>query len=168
MRDDRYFEKLGEEIIKTFYDEAEKLAEKIGLILERETKDVLKQNDKIATADLYKSIREKTRKMLWGYMITVFSNVNYAQYVYDGTKPHFPPINKIAKWVRIKKLSGNYSIKSHGRLGKKQDQYDQDRALAWLIARKIAKKGTKGIKFFDLALKQGLPMIEQKVANFKG
>ena len=163
MSEKNLFENLSEEVLTTFYREVEKLTERIALILERETKDVLSKNDKVATADLYKSIRSKVTKFAWGYLIKTFAGVNYAQYVYDNTKPHFPPINKIAKWVRIKGLAGRYSVKTHRRLGGKQKKFDEDRALAWLIARKIARKGTKGIKFFELALKQGFPMIEKEM-----
>lgn len=163
MNDDKLFENLAGEILERFYGEVEKLAKRIALILERETKDVLSKNDKVATADLYKSIRSKVTRLSRAYIIKVFAGVNYAQFVYDDTKPHFPPVNKIAKWVRIKGLAGKYSIKTKRRLGGKQSKYDEDTALAWLIARKIARKGTKGLKFFDLALKQGVPIIQKEV-----
>lgn len=163
MTDDKLFENIAGEILDSFRIEVEKLTERIALILERETKDVLSKNDKIATADLYKSIRSKVVKFAWGYIIRVFSGVNYAQFVYDGTKPHFPPINKIAKWIRIKGLAGRYSVKTKRRLGGKQEKFDEDTALAWAIAIKISRKGTKAFKFFDLALKQGLPIIEKEV-----
>lgn len=160
-------DELNEEILNTFYREVEKLTEKIGLILERETKDVLSKHGKYATGDLYKSIRSKVIKLSKSYVIRCFAGVNYSQFVHEDTRPHFPPINKIQKWVRLKKLTGRYSVKSKKRLGGKQTQHDEDRALAWIIARSISRKGTKGIKFFELALKQAMPIIEKEIAVLK-
>lgn len=163
----KLFEKLEDEILKRFYAEVEKLAERIGLILERETKDVLTANNKIATGELRKSIRYKVTKLVSAYLVTCFANVNYSQYVYDGTRPHFPPIEQIIRWVRRKGIAGKYSIKTHKRLGNMVQQNDEDRQLALMIARSIAKKGTKGIKFFDIALKQAWPVIEKEIQSFK-
>lgn len=164
--DEKFFDELKDQIIESFYREVEKLTERIGLILERETKDVLKQHGKYATGDLYKSIRSKVTKLSWGYVVRCFAGVNYSQFVHEDTRPHFPPINKIAKWVRLKKLAGRYSVKSKKRLGGKRTQYEEDRALAWAIAIKISRKGTKGIKFFDLALKQAAPIIQKEITGF--
>jgi len=167
MNENKLFEELQKDILNSFYREVEKLTERIGLILERETKDVLSKHGKYATGDLYKSIRSKVIKLSKSYVIRCFAGVNYSQFVHEDTRPHFPPINKIQKWVRLKKLTGRYSVKSKRRLGGKQTQHDEDRALAWIIARSIARKGTKGIKFFELALKQAMPIIEKEIAVFK-
>ena len=166
MKDDHFFEELADEVLKSIDREAEKLANRVGLIIERETKDVLRQNDKIATAEMYKGIFFKVRKRILSYFVTISSNADYSVYVYDGTKPHFPPLNKIVKWVRIKRMAGRYSIKTKRRMGKKQDKLDEDKALAWAIAVSISRKGTKGFKFFDLALKQALPILEEEVQSF--
>jgi len=161
----KFFENLQDEILKSFYSEVEKITEKIGWILVREVKDVLRKNDKLATGDAMKSTDYKVYKLTKAYMIKCFLGVNYAQFIYDDTKPHWPPINKIAKWVRTKQLSGRYSIKTRKRLGNKMTQYDEDRQIAFLIARKIARKGTKGIKFFNIALQQAEPRIISELKN---
>lgn len=165
MANSEFFE-LEDEIQKRFRIEVEKLAERIGLMLERETMEVLAANDKIATGDLRKSVSYKVTRLLSDYLITCFTNTNYAVYVHDGTRPHFPPIEPIMQWVKRKRLSGSYSIKTHDRIGNKSKQFDEDRQLAFMIARSIAKKGTKGLKFFDIALKQAWPMIEKEVQSF--
>lgn len=165
MSNKKFMEELEDEILDKYYREVEKLTERIGLILERETKDVLSKHGKYATGDLYKSIRSKVIKLSKSYVIRCFANVNYSQFVHEDTRPHFPPINKIQKWVRLKKLTGRYSVKSKRRLGGKQTQHDEDRALAWIIARSIARKGTKGIKFFELALKQAMPKIQDELTK---
>lgn len=160
------FFELEDEIQKRFHTEVEQLTEKIGLMLERETMDVIAANNKVATGDLRKSISSKVTKLVSEYLITCFSNTNYAVYVHDGTRPHFPPIDKIAKWIRLKGIAGRYSVKTHDRVGNKLDQSNEDRRLAFVIARSISKKGTKGLKFFDIALKQAWPRIEKEVQAF--
>lgn len=185
----KLFEKLEGEILKRFYNEVEKLAERIGLTLEREVKDVLVANDKIATGELRKSIRYKVTKLLSAYLITCFANVKYSQYVYDGTRPHFPPIEPIVRWVQRKGIGQSYSLKTRRMVGSNRKQLaigkkriglmsfeniyseksysEQVRSVAYAIARSISKKGTKGLKFFDIALKQAWPVIERQVQTFK-
>lgn len=162
MSKGKHLDGLSEVVLKHFEKEVGKLAEDIGHILERETRDVLGKKGKDATGNLIQSVSHKARKMAWGYMITCFTNADYSVYVHDGTKPHWPPVDKIQKWVRIKKLAASYSEKGNRQGGTKR-QHAEDRRVAWLIARKIARKGTKGIKFFDIALKQAMPLIKDKL-----
>lgn len=69
-------------------------------------------------------------------MVTSFSPLKgklentapYAKFVHDGTKPHFPPLHAIEPWAR-----------RHG-------------IPPFLVARSIAKKGTKAIPFFQEAV----------------
>lgn len=58
-------------------------------------------------------------------------------------------MENLTRWVHVKKLAGNYSVKTHGRLGKKSVQAEQDRALAWAIAVKIFRKGIQGKHFMS-------------------
>lgn len=57
----------------------------------------------------------------------------YGEPVEMGTKPHFPPIAPIQHWVEGKLGLAGAEAKS----------------VAYLIARKISKKGTEGAKMFD-------------------
>ena len=59
---------------------------------------------------------------------------DYWKYLEYGTKPHFPPVEKIAAWIRIKPVLPHPNAK-----GKLPTQ----KQLAFLIARSISKKGTK-------------------------
>ncbi|NWF87917.1 MAG: HK97 gp10 family phage protein [Ignavibacteriaceae bacterium] len=187
MPNKEFFE-LEDEILKRFRIEVERLTEKIGLIIERETKAVLAENEKIATGDLRKSIRYKVTKLVSAYLITCFANVKYSQYVYDGTRPHFPPIEPIVRWVQRKGIGQSFSIKSHKMVGSNrkgvaigkrriglarfenlysEKSYSEEvRSVAYAIARSMAKKGTHGLKFFDIALKQAWPAIEKEVQAF--
>ena len=59
---------------------------------------------------------------------------DYWKYLENGTKPHFPPVEKIAEWIRIKPVLPRPNAK-----GKLPTQ----KQLAFLIARSISIKGTK-------------------------
>ena len=59
---------------------------------------------------------------------------DYWKYLEYGTKPHFPPVEKIAEWIRIKPVLPRPNAK-----GKLPTQNQ----LAFLIARSISVKGTK-------------------------
>lgn len=60
---------------------------------------------------------------------------DYWKYVEEGTRPHWPPISAIAHWIQIKPVIPRPDEK--GRIPSQQ-------SLAFLISRKIAKKGTTG------------------------
>lgn len=62
----------------------------------------------------------------------VGTNLQYAPYVENDTSPHFPPLAPLKLWAQRK-------------LG--------NAALAFAIARKIARSGTKGKKMFEQAAK---------------
>ena len=59
---------------------------------------------------------------------------DYWKYLEYGTKPHFPPVDKIAEWIRIKPVLPRPNAK-----GKLPTQ----KQLAFMIARSISIKGTK-------------------------
>ena len=59
---------------------------------------------------------------------------DYWKYLEYGTKPHFPPVEKIAEWIRIKPVLPRPNAK-----GKLPTQ----KQLAFMIARSISVKGTK-------------------------
>lgn len=75
----------------------------------------------------------------------VGSPMSYAIPVELGTRPHFPPVAAIEDWVRVKfGLSG-----------------PEARNVAFLIARKIAKHGTKGAFMVQNAFEAAKPELER-------
>lgn len=68
------------------------------------------------------------------------ANVKYGLWVEMGTRPHFPPVEPLEKWARIK-------------LGKP--------GAGFLIARKIAKRGTKAHPFMLPALENNKQKIQR-------
>lgn len=69
----------------------------------------------------------------------------YAAPVETGSRPHMPPVEPIAEWVRRK-------------LGKKPKEA---RGIAFAIARKIARDGTQGAHMFAQGLDFARPQIIQ-------
>lgn len=61
----------------------------------------------------------------------------YAFYVHEGTKPHWPPMAAIKPWA------------------------DRHGIPAFVVARSIAKKGTKANPFFDRAIEKAQPKIDE-------
>lgn len=68
----------------------------------------------------------------------------YGIYLENGTKPHFPPIDKILEWIRIKPVLPRLM---NGKL-------PSENQLAFLIARKISRVGTEGTHLFDKIVDQ--------------
>lgn len=64
------------------------------------------------------------------------SGMDYALFVHDGTRPHFPPIEAITPWAN-----------RHG-------------IPPFLVARAIARKGTKAVPFLRDALEENIGAIE--------
>ena len=58
------------------------------------------------------------------------------------------PIDALQAWVKRKGIAGTYSTKSKRRQGSKATKEKQDRALAFIIWRKIKKYGIKPHPFF--------------------
>lgn len=149
-------------LVETIMERVERFANRVGNILMRETVDVIDKQDVRATAQLRKSITYNVRVFGTFVVVKVFSPLNYAIYAHEGRRPgRFPPLEPIQRWVRMKRLSGRYTVASRRRIGGVARQWNEDRAAAFAIARAIAKRGTKGVKFFDMALRQALPKIEE-------
>ncbi len=89
----------------------------------------------------------------------VGSNVVHAPFAVLGTKPHWPPIAAIQAWVHRKGLGGrDYG---HGRI--RRATADIEAGIAFLIARKISRSGTKGDRSLITAIESNAPAIYRKL-----
>lgn len=84
--------------------------------------------------------------------------VNYAEPLDEGGKPHWPPRAPIELWVRQrwrdKMGSMRASVKTLHRRGSGKPGIERGiRNLAFLVARKIARDGTKAVRMFTHAQK---------------
>ncbi len=86
--------------------------------------------------------------------------VGYAPAVEYGSKPHWAPLEPLVEWVRVKRISGVYSLKTGNRLGKKADKINEDISAAMGIQRRIAVSGTKAQPFFNPALDESREAIQ--------
>lgn len=81
---------------------------------------------------------------------------DYWKYLEDGTKPHFPPIDKIEEWIKVKPIIPD------SRTGK----VPSTKQLAYLIGRKISKEGTKPTHVLEKTLESDLVnQITEEVSN---
>lgn len=98
------------------------------MLLEREVKEATPTTHGILRASIFGVSRATDS----GVLGLVASPLNYAEAVELGTKPHFPPLAPLMDWV-VQKLGVPF-----------QDV----RSVAFLIARKISRKGTTGAFMF--------------------
>ena len=98
-----------------------------------------------ASGDLQRSVIGEERAVgEFGVEGLVASPLSYAPPVELGTKPHFPPVEALIDWVKAK-------------LGVTGDK--EARSVAFLVARKISRRGTQGQKMFEGALEHMIPEV---------
>lgn len=108
---------------ETFRANAQIAMKKSLLLLERDAKVFAPSNE----GTLRKSIKT-TLKPLEG---AVLAMAKYAEFVHDGTRPHWPPYDpgsSLERWARMKGIP------------------------PFLVARAIARRGTRAQPFFDEAI----------------
>jgi hypothetical protein len=111
------------------------------LLLERETKE----NTPKATGLLSQSIFAREPAVLADQVIGVVGTaMAYAVPVELGTKPHFPPIQPLADWARLK-------------LGIAPEDAER---VGFLIARKISIRGTEAAEMFGRAFRDNQAQVE--------
>jgi len=109
--------------------------------VQKRAKDNLTESGAVHMGRLRSSI--KVRFIMGGQGAEIYTNVNYAQPVEFGSKPHFPPIAPLSDWSR-KKLGLD---------------------LGYVIARKISQEGTPAKPFMFPALEAERSNAPKNVAN---
>lgn len=107
-------------------------------------KDKINRNGTNASGKLSKSIKGIVKKNGKWIEISV-SLEDYWKYIEYGTRPHFPPIDAIKKWIKVKPILPRPL--PNGKL----PTTDQ---LAFLIGRKISRVGTKPKPFLDKTISE--------------
>lgn len=103
----------------------------------------------------------------------VGSNLEHGIYADLDCRPHWPPIRPIQEWVHQKRLAGTYRISyrnggrvvTQQRTGNALTQYWEDRWVAFLVARKIASRGTRGDHALEKGLEQNITAIENLIGQ---
>ena len=97
-----------------------------------ELRNRLSNNNTDASGKLSKSIKGIVKQS--GKWVTISIQMeDYWKYIENGTKPHFPPIDAIKKWISVKPVLPRPL---------KNGKLPTTNQLAYLVGRKIAKKGT--------------------------
>lgn len=102
--------------------------------LKIEYENNLLDSDRVASWDLINNIEIVTSFEGYDYWVG-FNLKDYWKYVEYGTKPHFPPVDALLKWIKIKPVLPYPN--SRGKL-------PTPNQLAYLIGRKISEVGTEG------------------------
>ena len=115
------------------------------LLLQRESKELMPSASGLTRASI--SADAFTTPM--GVLGVVGSNQPAATFVELGTRPHMPPIAPIQRWVQDR-------LGLSGAEGKR---------VAWLVARKIARKGTQPQRIFERTLQANQAQV---ISIFEG
>ena len=87
------------------------------------------------------------------YIELIFVLQDYWKYLEHGTRPHFPPIDAVEKWIIVKHIIPRAM---NGRV-------PSTRQLAFSIARGISKHGTKATKLLQNTIDNSNDLIEKMV-----
>lgn len=130
------------------------LTDRIGRLLVKTIKRVLKQKGYDIQGELLNSIVYKISDKARGYALDVYSTSSHAERVVKGFPAgKFPNIQSIARWIETR--GGGQFYDTGGGNG-----ID---GIAFLIARKISLTGIKPYSFFEIAYKQAEPQIEKYI-----
>lgn len=112
-------------------------------------KQSLKDNNHIASGNLYNTAAYKTNINGSWFELTFVLDEAW-RYLENGTRPHFPPINAIENWIRVKKIVPKAV----------NDKVPTTHQLAYLISRKISEVGTKPTKLLQQTIDKSDDLIE--------
>lgn len=119
-------------------------------------KNNLIKDGKKASGDLIRSIKPKIQINDFEYTLELELE-DYWKYVENGSKPHFPPVDALIKWIEKK------PIRPKDGLVKNNEQ------LAYLIGRKISREGIKPgnqlSKSIEEANQKWMPIIDEAVTE---
>jgi len=118
-------------------------------LIERKVVEYFQKNKINVTGYLRNSITSEVRREAERIIGITGTNLKYAIFVHQGTRPHWPPIQPIKRWV-IRKL---------GIRGADVPK------VTFMVRRKIAKKGTPAKPFFTFVFKQYQNRIARTVAD---
>lgn len=117
--------------------------------------DNLIRSDRIASGNLLNNAEYKVTRNGTEFVVSL-SLVPYWKYIEYGTKPHWPPPDKILEWIKIKPVIPRPD---------KEGKIPSPQSLAYLISRAISKNGTKGSNDLTDALRDINPMYADAIAE---
>lgn len=121
-------------------------------------KDVLANNDHIASLNLVDSVRTQVVVGDNYYEVTM-TLADYWKYIENDTRPHFPPPDAILRWIQVKPVIPRPD--ANGRI-------PSQKSLAFLIGRKIAREGTEGTHDLAKTKDDILPWWREQISKALG
>lgn len=115
------------------FPKTEAVLKEYGETVQRLYKENLVKSDALATETLYNTIKFHVKQGNYYYEVSL-DVTPYWRYLEFGTKPHFPPVSALLKWIKVKPVIP----RATGVKGKPIT----DNQLAYLIGRKISQVGT--------------------------
>ena len=135
---------------------------KVYEVLERYAKEFIEQY----RLNLVESGRPASGQLAdsLGYKVNMGTNVYavdislraYWKYIESGTRPHWPPVDAIREWIKVKPVIPRPM--ANGKL-------PTESQLAYLIGRKISRVGTEGINDFERANQEIFSRMEMSIAE---
>lgn len=116
-----------------------KAMNKAGETIANYAANKVRENESVDTEKLAKSIAVTQKATELSLETVIAPKVGYGVYVEKGTRPHFPPIAAITPWAKRKGIS------------------------PFLVARSIARKGTKAKPFMAPAAQEAPKMVATEV-----
>lgn len=105
--------------------------DRYGQAILDEYKSSLKNSGHMASGNLYNTAKYRIKREEGVFKVEM-ELAEYWKYLENGTKPHFPPIDSILRWIKDK---GIVPREENGKL-------PTEKQLAFLISRKISEVGT--------------------------
>jgi hypothetical protein len=116
------------------FENLQKVLQQFGEEIRNEYQDNLIRSNRIASGDLLNSVEFEVVRNGNSFKVNL-NLAPYWKYLEEGTKPHFPPVSAILKWIEVKPVIPRPL--SNGKL-------PTPKQLAFLIGRKIDEEGTEG------------------------
>ena len=126
----------------------------VGDLLQR-YKDEIKNSGHSASGDLEKTARYKLQ-FSGRYFEVIFQLQDYWKYLENGTRPHFPPIDAIERWIQVKRIVPRTVT----------NKVPTTRQLAFLISREISVNGTKPTKLLQKTIDGADDLISLMLDEF--
>lgn len=133
--------KLKKNDLTSLFPNLVEVLDAYGKTLVERYREGLIDGDHIATGNLFNSVSSEVTLNGQSFIVE-FRMPEYGEYLEQGTKPHFPPLNAIENWIRVKRIVPRQDM---------QGKLPTERQLAFLIARKISEEGTPATHLWEKA-----------------
>lgn len=147
-----------DEIIK--FENLARTLNEYGIAVRNAYQDRIIKGERIASGRLLNSVEYLTE--FNGNIYEVYLSLeDYWKYLETGTEPHFPPVDKILEWVKIKPVLPRPYYKRWTWVTKDGKRHENGKMVlptpkeqAWMIARKIEREGTEGSHDLEQVLEE--------------